>query len=175
MDILFKNTTTYTEKELKVFQEFHLWKNTSTIIYAIIVVLALTYMIIVNITLKNWSWIILMFFILIMIFLYYKYIVITKKREINKKNENQTFTFYFYEEELKIQNKGKENIIKYSEIYRIYETKTNFYLYKNKEYSLIISKKGFEGQKCEDFRTFIKQRCTFKYKDKSNKNKIIKK
>lgn len=99
--------------------------------------------------------------ILICVFILYKN---EEKRENNKKQEEQEFTFFFYNDHVTIKGKEGKSKYNYKKIYRVYETKTNFYLYVNNDYSLLINKEGFYGSNEREFRDFIKKKFIFKYR-----------
>lgn len=87
-----------------------------------------------------------------------------EKRENNQRQEEQEFTFLFYNDHVIIKGKEGNSKYNYKKLYRVYETKTNFYLYINNEYSLLINKEGFKDYKEREFRDFIKKKVMFKYR-----------
>lgn len=163
-EIIFKNVTKYTPKNYNQFIDFHNKKysftNTS---YIIIMSILLIYCIILNIIQKNIFFMLLFTVLLIGILFFKIYIPIKRYKKTQKKLSNikeKDFTFLFYNWYLILDKK----IIYYFNLYKIYETKDYFYLYVNPDYSMLVSKKGFEVGNSEDFSKFIKKKCSFKYK-----------
>lgn len=54
--------------------------------------------------------------------------------------------------------------MKYYKLYKIYETKTFFYLYIDNDHAFLINKSGFVRGLSDDFSKFINKKCLFKYK-----------
>lgn len=165
MNIVFKNTTKYTKEELNKFMKFHtnkyIWKYIGM---ATVLTVYFLILIIYNIAYKNWVAAIGSVLITIVICLYYRNVYVSKKQENNKKQMEQEFTFLFYEKYMEICSRQTRSRVKYSKFYKIYETNTDFYLYYNKEYSLLLSKSGFTKGTPEEFTNFIKKKTLFKYK-----------
>ena len=68
--------------------------------------------------------------------------------------------FLFYDYYLKVD----KEIVYYFKLYKIFEVKDYFYLYINKDYALMLDKKGFKIGTVDEFRNFIKKKSLFKYK-----------
>ena len=84
-----------------------------------------------------------------------------KKTKSNiKKKSNSTHVFLFYDYYLKVD----KEIVYYFKLYKIFEVKDYFYLYINKDYALMLDKKGFKIGTVDEFRNFIKKKSLFKYK-----------
>ena len=164
-NILFKNVTTYTSKNYNQFLKFHNDKyEFSYNFYTIIMSIILGYCAIMNIKQKNISLIFLFTFLFIgfiALRLYLPVRRLKKTKENIKKVSNSTHTFLFYDYYLKV---GKQTIY-YFKLYKIFESKDYFYLYINQDYALMLDKKGFQIGTVEDFRSFIKRKCLFKYKE----------
>lgn len=165
MKILFKNVTKYTDEEMKKFQKFHkninikkynFWKIALTIFFIISFVL--------NIIYKNWFAAIGTLFLAGILYCYYNYTNPDKKQKNNKRQLNQEFIFEFTNKYIEIKSKKVDNKIAYYKFHRIYETKNNFYLYLDDEYSILINKDGFVIGNVDDFRDFIKKKLIFKYR-----------
>ena len=86
------------------------------------------------------------------------------KRRIQR-NKNYVYDFYRYYMKVRIGREGQT--IYYFKLHKVYETKDYFYLYLNKDYSLIVSKDGFTIGNSRKFSKFIKKKCIFKYKDET--------
>lgn len=89
---------------------------------------------------------------------------IKKEYHSDKIAKQQTFTFSFYNKYFKVYTKKQYSIIRFRELYKIFETDTFFYLYLNNEHSFLLDKTGFQKGTCLEFREFIKKKCPFKYK-----------
>ena len=71
-------------------------------------------------------------------------------------NEKE-FSFKFYEKFFEVWDKLYVERVNYGKIYRVYETDTFFYLYLDKEHSLLLEKSGFVIGKATDFGKFIRK------------------
>ena len=69
----------------------------------------------------------------------------------------------------KVYAKRNYSILKYKELYKIYETDKFFYLYTDKMHSLLLDKKGFIKGTSLEFKEFIKNKYPSKYKNNSKK------
>ncbi len=163
-EILFKNVTRYNTKNYNQFIEFHNKKYSfSNNFYTIIMSILLIYCVILNIEQRNMLLIVL-FIILLMVFLLWKIYFPMKRYQKTQKNlaniKEAGFTFSFYDLYFLIDKKT----IYYFKLYKVFETKDYFYLYINPDYAMLVSKKGFEIGTAEEFSTFIKKKCLFKYR-----------
>lgn len=169
MKILFKNTTKYDKENRENFVNFHQNKyGKKELIKAILIAIAVLYILIFNIIRFNWKFILILVPTGFVIYLINKYTV-SKRKEKNKKQKNKEFTFYFYERHIKIKCKRQFERMTYFEIKKIFETYENFFLYTDDKHSLILDKEGFEIGNSEEFAEFIKRKCPFKYSNKGNK------
>ena len=164
-EILFKNVTRYNTKNYNQFIEFHNKKYSfSNNCYTIIMAILLIYCIILNIKQKNIPFI-LLFIALLIVFFAWKIYFPMKRYQKTKKNlstvKETGFTFSFYDLYFLLDKKT----IYYFKLYRVFETKDYFYLYINPDYAMLVSKKGFEIGTAEEFSTFIKKKCLFKYRE----------
>ena len=71
-------------------------------------------------------------------------------------NEKE-FSFKFYEKYFEVWDRLNLEKVKYGKIYRVYETDSFFYLYLDKEHSLLLEKTGFVIGNSEDFGKFIRK------------------
>ena len=164
MEPLFVNTTIYSKKEFNNFFIFH--RNKYLKKYVILAIFSVLYaigLIILNLIYKNWFIICILISIMVVVYIYYSYINLNRKRKNNSKLEEQTFKFEFFDKCVIVNNNEKEKL-KYYKFYRVFETNTHFYMYVDKEYSLIINKQNFTKGNVNEFRNFIKKKCWFKYR-----------
>ena len=102
------------------------------------------------------------------LYLAYKFIYqpnrIKKQEKSNQLLKEYINTYIFYNNYFKTKNIDGEAQTFYFKIYKVIETKTNFYIYVSRDYAFIISKSGFKDDKCEEFTKFIKKKTRFKYK-----------
>lgn len=165
MEILFKNITRYTEEEINRFQKFHKNKNENKYIFwKISLSILFISFLILNILYENLCAIIGTIFLAGIFYWYYNYKNPDKKRKNNKKQLNQEFIFEFTNKYIKIKSEKVDNKVSYHKFHRVYETKNNFYLYLDDEYSILINKNGFTAGKVKDFRAFIKKKLILKYR-----------
>lgn len=163
--ILFKNITTYNNKNYAQFLKFHNDKyEFSYNFYTIIMSILLIYCVIINIKNKN-ILATLLFILLLIVFILLRFYLpvrrLKKTKENIRKSSTSTHTFFFYDYYLKVD----KQIMYYFKLYKIFETKDYFYLYINQDYALMLDKKGFQIGTVEDFRSFIKRKCFLKYKE----------
>ena len=166
MKILFKNTTEYTKENYNQFIKFHKEKfEKKTLLKIVFTGLCLLYILIANLLYKNWK-----FFGIFLIFALLAYGLYKLKISIQIKDKNKIikskkkFTFIFYEGFIKVKCGRKFERIRYFELYKIFKTDDYFFLYTDEQHSLILSKKGFEIGTPEEFDSFIKNKCPFKYR-----------
>ena len=165
MEILFKNTTTYTKEELNKFLEFHKQQNMFKFIFlAILVIIMIIYIVIMNLIYHNWTSILFIVLFVLVMAMYYKNMNYKPKIKNNKKQKDKEFLFSFYKDYIEIKSTLEESNIKYSKVYKIFETEDRFYIYVNKEYAMLLDKYGFRLGTVKEFRKFIKKKCIFKYK-----------
>lgn len=163
--VLFKNITTYNNKNYAQFLKFHNDKyEFSYNSYTIIMSILLIYCVIINIKNKNILTTLLFILLLISFVLLRFYLPLRrlkKTKENIRKSSTSIHTFFFYDYYLKVD----KQIIYYFKLYKIFETKDYFYLYINQDYALMLDKKGFQIGTVENFRSFIKKKCLLKYKE----------
>jgi len=163
--VLFKNITSYNNKNYAQFLKFHNDKyEFSYNSYTIIMSILLIYCVIINIKNKNILTTLLFILLLISFVLLRFYLPLRrlkKTKENIRKSSTSIHTFFFYYYYLKVD----KQIIYYFKLYKIFETKDYFYLYINQDYALMLDKNGFQIGTVENFRSFIKKKCLFKYKE----------
>lgn len=175
MKILFENITEYNKKEINKFQNFHAIINRPFVIYLFCLLVFLIFLVIVNIIEKNWTWLLGVLFFGSLLFCYYKFYKKEKDKINNIKVINKKFRFDFYDKYITTQDvnikNAKKSIVNYFEIKKVYETEENFYLYIGESNSLVLNKNNFTIGKLNDFRSFIRNKCIFKYRKKYILNK----
>lgn len=166
MKPLFKNTTQYNSEVYKEFLNFHAKKFHLTFtIYNIFVIAFLLFCIIYQISKHNFSIAIFICFLLTGFILWRNLRPAKEVRETYESNviqKEQKFTFSFYPKHLRISSMTQYQTIKYSKLYRIYETKTFFYLYIDRTHSYLLDKNKFLIGTPQKFKLFIKKKCPFK-------------
>lgn len=168
LKLLFKNITKYDTNTYNEFLEFHRNKfYISYTFFTAIITIALFYIISMQVIFHNITIAIVICIVLTIFFIWrFLYPASEVKRDYNSTmiQNKEEFTFLFYEKYFKIKNKLNYNIIKYSNLYKVFETNNFFYLYINKSHSLILNKTGFKNNSSQDFSKFIKNKCLLKYK-----------
>lgn len=167
MKILFKNVTRYTKEEMKIFQDFYYNKNVKMYtIGKIGLQLIVLILMILNIMQANWYSLIGIVAWFIILYAYLYNVKPKRKQNINKEQEDQEYEFNFSEEYVQIKDNENKEIrkVKYSQFRKVYETKRDFYMYIDKNHSLLINKDCFKIGSKENFGKFIKKKMKFKYK-----------
>ena len=166
MKPLFKNTTQYNSEIYDEFLKFHEKKFHFTFtIYNIFVIAFLLFCIIYQISRHNSFVAIFICFLLTGFILWRNLHPAKEVRDTYQSNviqKEQKFTFAFYPKHLKISNMMQYQTIKYSKLYRIYETPTFFYLYIDRSHSYLLDKNKFLIGTPEEFKIFMKKKCFFK-------------
>lgn len=169
MKILFKNTTKYDKENRDNFTNFHQDKyGKREIIGAVLMAIAIMYILIFNIINLNWKFILLLIPIGTLIYFINRYAT-NKQKEKNKKQKNKEFTFYFYERYIKIKCKRQFERMTYFEIKKVFETNEKFFLYTDDKKSMILDKEGFEIGTSKKFAEFIKKKCPLRYRKEESK------
>ncbi len=169
LKVLFKNTTKYSENVYTEFLEFHKNKfHISYTFYTAIVLIALFYCISMQVIYHNYTLAIFLCIILSAFFLWrFLHPIKEVKRDFNSPQiqKQKVFSFLFFDNSFKIRNNIRYEIIKYSSLYRMFETDNYFYFYIDKSHSYIISKSGFTKGSASDFSNFIRKKFWWKYKN----------
>lgn len=90
---------------------------------------------------------------------------VSKDFKSGKIQKEEKFTFIFYENNFKVRAKLQTYIIKYTDLYKIFETSTFFYLYIDKTHSLLLNKNNFSIGSDDEFSKFIRKKCWYKFKN----------
>lgn len=165
MNILFRNTTDITKREIITFNYFNLYTN--KLLMVILLYMPVIWIIsgvgmfisdqanirrlIVSLVISI-AWLLLIFLP--------PYISV----KINYKNEDYVNEYSFYEGKLRAENKFLGEDISYSSLYKVYETKKYFYFYVNKKSALIMKKDKFDIGNEEEFANLIKEKIGKKFK-----------
>lgn len=138
MNSLYKTTTKNTFEEYKKFSRKILLNKPTVIIYALVT----AFLAIDGIILKNMYFI--FFVILYPTVIWLLHTTQTKKVfKTNKVLQNTDVTYEFYETNFTETNPCGTTKIEYAKLYKIIETKTNFYLMIAKNQGFILCKKDF--------------------------------
>ena len=168
MEILFKNITTLNEEKYLDLVKFHNKKNnlkyhlyTAAISFCIIVGIAF------QIRQKTYNSLVILSIALVVFLVYRTFMPYKKTRqeaEGEKIRNNLVNTYIFYDKKMIIKNINGKDELKYYKLYKVYENKDAFYLYLDRNNTLIVQKDGFKIGKAEDFKNFIKKKVKFKFK-----------
>ena len=173
MKLLFKNKTTYSREIYEEFLKFHSKKFSFKYnCFSLLVSALMLYFIILHVVYKNYetAFVLCAFLTAFILWRYFQPIEEVRNDYNSKEITNETsFTFSFYDKYFKIYTKGNYSILKYKELYKIYETDKFFYLYTDKMHSLLLDKKGFIKGTSLEFKEFIKNKYPSKYKNNSKK------
>ena len=177
MNIIFKNTTKYTQEKYAEFLKFHDSKyGIQYRILTIIVSIIILYMVASNIVAKNMT-LVYILFIAFVVFLFYRYFSQEKivKNEIKGETlqKQKEYTFTFFEKEFEVKEGLKRQRVQYNQIYRVFESEEFFYMYTDKNHSLMLSKSGFEIGNSVDFADSMKKKYSYKFKPNRNNFKGI--
>ena len=99
---------------------------------------------------------IFLFLVIFVPFFWYMMLVANSKKyfKSNKVAQNSVINYTFEEDKIVIETDRGSSFIKYDEVYKFYETKTNFYLFENNKQAYVIVKDN-----CSDELTqFIKDK-----------------
>lgn len=167
MNILFKNTTSYSLEEYKNFIEFHGSKyNLKYNLYTLFILIVLIFCMVLQFCYANIGLGIL-FVVALGAFLFYRVfhpLFFIKKEASSKKITNKmTNTYTFYDSFVKITNAKSSAELKYRKFYKIYETKDKFYLYLDKNHSYILDKNNFTIGNPSEFYAFIKSKLWIRF------------
>ena len=159
MDLIFKNVTKYSKEVYREFLRFHTEKNYKKyLIYALAILMGLVYIITFNAVRQKWTIIIE---IIVLTIIAVCYMIFSQKKIIkdemksSKIKNEEIFEFEFFNEYIVIKNNGRKEKFEYKKICKIYETKTFFYLYINKNDAFLLSKDGFIEGNINNFKGFI--------------------
>ena len=172
LKVLFKNTTKYDKKIYREFINFHQkiygfrYK-----LYTIVIILLLMFIAICQISFNGYVLALISFIVIVIFFLWrliHPVSTISKELKSDKIQKEESFTFYFYDKYFKIREEIKLETytMKYFSIYKVYETKSFFYIYTDKTHAFLINKNCFSIGNSKHFSEFIHKKCKFKYRSK---------
>lgn len=144
---LHKSSTVITIDEFKKFQKFYLNKFKSTIIPKIIMIVLALLVIIINIIKKDYN---LVGIVIVFIIAYPITLNFALNRQIkkmyktNKRINELEESLYFYDDYLESKSKHNYCKVMYEDIYKICETKTNFYIFVSENQAFIVIKSNIK-------------------------------
>ena len=144
---LHKSSTVITIDEFKKFQKFYLNKFKSTIIPKIIMVVLALLVIIINIVKKDYDLvgIVIVFVIVYPLMLNFALNMQIKKMYKSNKRINELEEFlYFYDNCLESKSKHNYCKVMYEDIYKVCETKSNFYIFVSDNQAFIVIKNNIK-------------------------------
>lgn len=152
-EINLKTVTTYTEEEYLKFNQFHVFKrNIIGVIFfsicATIIILSATVMLFVQSYFQACFFYV---FVILMGVLYIYSPKIAVKRILKTDNvlKDSVQEYTFFPTYLTLKNQNSQTKLEYEKLFRVYETKTNFYLYINKFQAFLVSKKEMKEEEIE--------------------------
>ena len=143
INYLFKSNTIITMNEFKKFQKFYLNKFKNTIIPKIIMIVLALLVIIINIIKQDYKLvgIVIVFVILYPIVLNFAINRQIKKMYTSNKRINELEEIlYFYDTYLESKSKQNYCRVMYEDIYKVCETKSNFYIFLSDNQAFIVIK-----------------------------------
>lgn len=170
MEKLFENKTKYSQKEYDAFLESYKkeYEKMDTSYLLFYVIFFGICMILAFIEKE----IILGIILLMGLAIYLWYKIIKPMKEVEKEKEKQKISgdfennYEFYKNYFKVENVDGKAQILYFKLYRVVETKTNFYIYISRQYAFIVSKEGFTKGTSEEFSAFLKKKMFTKYRNR---------
>lgn len=169
MELKFKNITKCSKDMYNQFLKFHDKTYSGRDSFkTILIILIIVYMIIFNITYKNWLLVIILLAMAIAYFISnkrYQNKVVSKQLKSSKIKNQEEIVYYFYKWYLKIETSSNIQNVRYYRIYRIHDDNANFYLYTDRTHAFVVSKNGFIKGNANDFKNFISKKCLFKYRE----------
>lgn len=172
LKILFKNTTKYNEEIYEELLQFHRKKYGLTYtLYTATIIALLLFCVITQIKFHNFT-LAITFCIIITCFFLWRFLhpisEVTKDFQSEKIQNEEEFTFLFFEGYFKVKNNLQTDVIRYSELYRVFETPTFFYLYLDKTHSFLLDRETFSIGSANDFSSFIHKKCWYKFKKENS-------
>ena len=161
MEKLFENKTKYTQKEYaKSDYSFMMFNFIFFGICLIIAVIEKEFILALGLI------------IYLLVYFWFKVIrpikAVEKDKKSHKMSGNFVNNYEFYKNYFKVENVDGKAQILYFKLYRVVETRTDFYIYISREYAFIVSKFGFTKGTSEEFSKFIKKKMFTKYKNRMN-------
>lgn len=174
MKILFKNKTKYSKSSYIEFLEFHnkkfgLKDKMSFFSATILILICIIFYFFKKLYLQSFLSLVILIIYLIWK-LYRPQILVKKDMNSEKIVKEKNFKYEFYQNYFKLFDDYNFDKIKYTKLYKIFETTDFFYLYVDDENSLLVEKKGFYYGTADEFSKFLKKNYWFKYKLIKSKN-----
>ncbi len=167
MTKLFENTTTYTPELYKEFVKFHNKKyNLKYHLYTLFVLALIVFCMVLQFLYGRILLGILFIFIMFFFLCYrtfHPYFFVKKEARSNKVKKHLKNTYSFYDTYMKVKNQNGITKLRYSKLYKVFNTKKNFYLYINKTYSFVLDKNNFTIGNADDFYKFIRKKLWYKF------------
>lgn len=169
LNILFKNVTKYSKKVYDEFLQFHAKKFSFKYhLFSIAVSMLILFCVMLHIQYHNYG-IAIIFCAILTSFIIWRYFYpiaeVKEDYQSEKVTKQKAFTFTFYQKRFKVYSNMRYSFVKYTDLYKIFETDTFFYLYLDSRHSFLLDKSGFKKGTPSEFRDFIKKKCPFKYKN----------
>lgn len=168
MDKLFVNTTTYTKDVYLEFLRFHNRKynfsyHSYTIFWSFLFILCIFIAFDSGLRVQG-----VFLTLFLACFIFYRFyrpkMIVDKEMNSDKFSDSNTITFVFYDNFFEIKNKNGKFSYKYFNLRKVFETDGFFYLYVSKENAFLISKDTFSFGAVQDFSTFMKDKCGFRFR-----------
>ena len=168
LKMLFKNSTKYNESIYMEYLNFHKNKfGFKYTLYTVFIIGLLLFCLIVQVNAHNFT-LAIIFCSIITVFFLWRFLhpvsAVSKDFKSDKIQKEEKFTFTFYENKFKIRAKLQTSIMKYSDLYKIFETPTFFYLYIDKTHAILLKKDCFSIGSADEFSKFIHKKCWYKFK-----------
>lgn len=162
-NILFETSTIIDKNEFKKFQKFYLNKFKSSLLPKLVMAFLAIIAIVMNLIKSNFDIVIM---VIVFIIIYPIILSITLNRQINKMYESNK-RINMLEEKLMFYDKyfeSKSSLnyckVNYSDIYKICETKSNFYIFISDNQAFIIIKSNIKD--VDSFKDFIKDKAMYR-------------
>lgn len=162
-DYLFKTSTIIDMYEFKKFQKFYLNKFKSSIIPIIIMALLAIVAIVLNFIKGNYSVVGLVIVFIIVYPIILSFTLSSQIKKMYKSNKRINMleeTLTFYDEFLESKSDHNYCKVQYTDIYRVCETKSNFYIFISDNQAFIIIKS--ELKDVDGFKDFIIDKAPYK-------------
>ena len=162
-NFLYRTVTKITISEFKKYQKFYLNKYKSSLIPKIIMVILSVLAIGLNYLKGNYN---VVFLVIGFVILYPVFLTITLNRQIvkmyssNKRINELDETISFYEKYLESKSSHNYCKVSYDDLYKVCETKTNFYIFVKDNQAFIIIKDMLDD--VDSFREFIKDKAEYR-------------
>ena len=160
---LFQVTTIIDEKEFKRFQKFYLNKFKSSLVPKMIIALLAFIALYINIIRGNTNIVILVIAFLIIypiLFTFFIDLQIKKMYRSNKKINMLEEVITFYDDNFTSKSIHNYCTVNYEDIYKVCETKNNFYIFISSNQAFILAKDSLKD--VDKFRDFIKLKTEYK-------------